>query len=426
MAESVIRLMTRLAVRHGAVNLSQGFTDESPCFELAWGGVAAILGGTPEGVEDLERLTLGQILARRGDDLEGFLATPLKEVLAAARSERDQFNQYSFPFGLPELRAAIADYTERFYRFRPDPDQEITVVLGATEGLSSLLRATCEPGDGLVVFQPFHEMYLSQAEIFGLQPRLVTLREAPDTGQWLMDRQEVERAADGARAIVLNTPHNPTGKVFSRDDLDFIARLCQRLDLWAFTDEIYEHIVFDGHRHHFLASFAGMRQRTFVVNSISKTGSATGWRIGWVISPPEYTGRIRAVHDNLVIQAPTPLQKGAVRLLRQGDDFFGEMWRDYAHKRQLMLAALRQVGFRVSAPEGAYYLFANYRQVAALRGLSPMEAAMYLIEKVGVASVPGDNFYRVGAEGDDYLRFTFCRGLDTLEEARRRLAQHLG
>ena len=427
MKESVIRLMTRLAVQHQAVNLSQGFTDEAPFFELVWGAIAAQLGGDDPHIERFEHLTLKQLQEDFGAGVDDFLQWPLKELLARLQNPRDRFNQYSYPFGLPELRQAIAEYTERFYSFHPDPDTEITVVLGATEGLSSVLRAVCEPGDGLVVFQPFHEMYPAQSAIFGLEPRYLTLREDAGSGVWQMDREELKAAAGpGARAIILNTPHNPTGKVFSRDDLEFIASLCQERDLFVFTDEIYEHIVYDGHRHCCLAGLEGMRDRTFVINSISKTGSATGWRVGWVLSPPAYTTRIRAIHDTLVIQAPTPLQKGTVRLLQQDDEFFRGMWKSYEAKRQVLIDGLRRVGFRISPPEGSYYLFANYRQVDALKHKSPTEAAMFLIEQVGVASVPGDNFYRVGKEGNDYLRFAFCRSLDSLQEAGRRLADRLG
>ncbi len=426
MKESVIRLMTRLAVQHQAVNLSQGFTDEAPLFELVWGGIAAELGGTEERIGQLENMTLRQIQAEIGAD-PTFLDWPLRRILGRLQNPRDRYNQYSFPFGLPELRQAIAGYTERFYGFRPDPDTEITVVLGATEGLSSLLRATCAPGDALVVFQPFHEMYPSQADIFGLVPRYTTLREDREAGVWHLDRDELQQAAGpGARAIILNTPHNPTGKVFSADDLNFIADLARERDLFVFTDEIYEHIVYDGRRHFCLAAFEGMRDRTFVVNSISKTGSATGWRVGWVISPPAYTTRIRAIHDTMVIQAPTPLQKGTTRLLNQPDGVFRSMWESYAAKRQVLVDGLRQVGFRVSPPEGSYYLFADYRKVPALSAMAPMDAAMWLIEKVGVASVPGDNFYRVGHDGDNYLRFAFCRSLESLQEAAARLARHLG
>ena len=426
MKESVIRSMTRLAIRHRAINLSQGFTDEAPLFELVWGGIAASLAGTDERLEHLENLTMGQLLQETGGLPDEFWHAPLKDLLAQLQNPRDRFNQYSYPFGLPELRRAIADYTERFYAFRPDPESEVTVVLGATEGLSSLLRAVCTPGDALIVFQPFHEMYPSQADLFGLETRYITLREDVASGAWNMDRDELRQAAGpGARAIVLNTPHNPTGKVFSADDLDFIAELCRQRDLFAITDEIYEHIVYDGHKHYCIATFDEMRDRTFVVNSISKTGNATGWRVGWVLSPEPYTERLRGVHDTLVVQAPTPLQKGAERLLRLDDSVFRQTWKSYAQKRQVLMDGLRRAGFQLSPPEGSYYLFANYRQVPALRHLPPVEAAMYLIEKVGVAPVPGDNFYRQGNQGDNYLRFAFCRSIDSLEEAGQRLADHL-
>ena len=319
--ETVIRRMTRLAVEHGAVNLSQGFTDEAPVFDMVWGGVSAMLGGTPEGVDRIESMTLREILDARFSGGAGgnSLDLTLKELAAAIRNPRDQLNQYSFPFGIPELRHAIADYTEALYGVRPDPEEQITVVLGASEGMAVAFRSLLEPGDEVVVMQPYHELYPSQAAIFGLVPRFVTLREDREAGTWRLDRDEVRAAvADPAvRAIVVNSPQNPTGKVLDRDELSFIAALCLEHDLFAITDEIYEHITFDGHRHHYLAAFEGMADRTLVVNSISKTGRSTGWRIGWVITPPERTRLLRAVHDNLVVQAPTPLQKGAVALLRQ-------------------------------------------------------------------------------------------------------------
>ena len=210
--------------------------------------------------------------------------------------------------------------------------------------------------------------------------------------------------------------------MFSKDELHFIAQLCRRYDLLAITDEIYEHIVYDDHRHLCLGSFDEMRERTIIVNAISKTGNATGWRVGWVISPPAYTTSIRAIHDTLVVQAPTPLQKGAERLLQLDDQFYAGLREAYRKKRDTLMAGLERVGFRVTPPQGSYYLFANYREVPALHDLPPMDAAKFLVEKVGVAAVPGDNFYQVGNDGDRYLRFAFCRGLDTLQEAGRRLA----
>ena len=425
--ETVIRLMTRLAMEHGAVNFSQGFTDEAPVYDMVWGGIAAMLGGTDEGVRALDSMTVREILERRNDAGRNSLDFTLKELLAGVRNPYDQLNQYSFPFGIPELRNAIADYTQSFYGHRPDPEQQITVVLGASEGMAVAYRSLLDPGDGVVVMQPYHELYPSQAAIFGLVPRFVTLREDRDAGTWRLDRDEVRRIASdpSVKAFVVNTPHNPTGKVLNDEELSFVAQICREYDLFAITDEIYEHITFDGHRHAYLAGFDGMAERTLVVNSISKTGRSTGWRIGWVITPPERTRRLRAVHDNLVVQAPTPLQKGAVSLLRQDRAFFDGIAEDYRRKRDLLLGGLREVGFAASPPEGAYYLFADYRGVPTLASMPPTDAAMHLIKEVGVATVPGDNFYAVGNEGDRYLRFAFCRSIETIEAGIERLRARL-
>ena len=425
--ETVIRLMTRLAIEHGAVNFSQGFTDEAPVYDMVWGGISAMLGGTEEGVRRIETMSLREILEARGDGGSNSLDITLKELLAGVRNPRDQLNQYSFPFGLPELRHAIADYTQAFYGCRPDPEEQITVVLGASEGMAVAFRSLLDPGDGVVVMQPYHELYPSQAAIFGLVPRFVTLREDRDAGTWRLDRDEMRAVVSdpSVKAIVVNTPHNPTGKVLNEDELGLIAELCRTHDLFAITDEIYEHITFDGHRHSFLPSFEGMADRTLVVNSISKTGRSTGWRIGWVITPPERTRRLRAVHDNLVVQAPTPLQKGAVALLRQDRGFFDGIAGDYRRKRDLLVAGLREVGFTATPPEGAYYLFADYRTVPSLAAMSPADAAMHLVKEVGVATVPGDNFYATGDDGDRYLRFAFCRSIETLEAGIERLRARL-
>ena len=422
-SESVIRRMTRLAVQHDAVNLSQGFTDEPPAYDLVWGAIAAMLGGTETGVRRLDTLSLAELAAETGRDTDRLLAQPLREVLGRLQNPRDQLNQYSFPFGLEELRAAIADYTERWSGFRPDPELETTVVLGSTEGLAAVLGGIGAPGDGVVVMEPFHEMYPAQAEIFGLRPRFITLRERSDRKAWVLDPDDLGRAAAGARLLVLNTPHNPTGKVFARDELAAIAQVAVAHDLVVVTDEIYEHIVYDGHRHLSLATLEGMRDRTVVVNSISKMANATGWRVGWVLSPAAYTPRIRAIHDTLVIQAPTPLQKAAAGLLRLDDTYFADVRTGYESKRATLSRALTGAGFRITPPCGAYYLFADYRDVPALRERAPMEAAMFLIERIGVAAVPGDNFYALAGDGDRYLRFAFCRSLETLEEAARRLAR---
>jgi aminotransferase len=429
--ETVIRRMTRLAAAHGAVNLAQGFTDETPAWDMVWSGVAALLGGTPEGAGRVESLTVRELLAAHadatGDAGAGagvdVLDRTVKELFEQWRGARDELNQYSYPFGLPELRRAIADYTQACHGYRPDPEEQITVVLGASEGMAAAFRSLLAPGDGVVVMQPYHELYPSQAAIFGLVPRFVTLREDRAGGTWRLDRGELRAALSdpAVKAVVVNTPQNPTGKVLDEEDLEFIADLCRTHDRFAITDEIYEHITFDGHRHRCLALCEGMAERTLVVNSISKTGRATGWRIGWVITPPERTQALRAVHDNLVVQAPTPLQKGAVSLLRQPRSFFAGIADGYRRKRDLLVDGLREAGFAVTPPEGAYYLFADYRGVPALTDMSPTQAAMFLIEHAGVATVPGDNFYTTGSEGDRYLRFAFCRSLDTLQSAMARL-----
>ena len=425
-SESVIRRMTRLANEHGAINLAQGFTDEPPAFPLVWGAIAGLLGGSDAGIRRLEGLAASSLSAdstSTAEPGEGGRTDPvlLRDALRHLQGEPDELNQYSYPFGLPELRRAIAAYTARWSGFEPDAETETTVVLGSTEGLAATLAALGRRGDGVVVIEPFHEMYPAQAEVFGLTPRFVTLRERADRSGWRLDPDELRRAAAGARFLILNTPHNPTGKVFDAAELALIAEVARAQDLVVITDEIYEHIVFDGARHRCIATLDGMRERTVVVNSISKTANATGWRVGWVLAPPHLTPRIRAVHDTLVIQAPTPLQKAAVTLLEMPSAFFLGLANGYAEKRALLGGALRGAGFRVVEPRGAYYLLADYRGVASIGGLEPMAAAVHLIERVGVAAVPGDNFYGESPDGQRYLRFAFCRSRDTLTAAAERL-----
>ena len=431
-SESVIRRMTRLANEHGAINLAQGFTDEPPAFPLVWGAIAALLGGSDEGMRRLEeaapdltapaeRSGVASTTDGQARDEAGAPAVLLRDVLRALQGAPDELNQYSYPFGLPELRRAIAAYTARWSGFAPDPETETTVVLGSTEGLAATLAALGRRGDGIVVMEPFHEMYPAQAEVFGLTPRFVTLRESVDGSGWELDPGELRRAAAGARFLLLNTPHNPTGKVFDAAELALIAEVARENELLVITDEIYEHIVFDGARHRSIATLDGMRERTLVVNSISKTANATGWRVGWVLAPPHLTPPIRAVHDTLVIQAPTPLQKAAVTLLEMPPEFFRGLAGRFAPKRALLGTALRDAGFRVTEPRGAYYLFADYRAVPEIGRLGPMAAAVRLIERVGVAAVPGDNFYGRGDAGSRYLRFAFCRSRVTLRSAAERL-----
>ena len=420
--ESTIRLMTRLANQHNAVNLSQGFTDEAAIYEMVWGAIAASLGGTEEGISRLEESTLDDIHQMIKGEVGSFLNMKLKSVLKALQSPRDVFNQYSYPFGLPELRRAVADYTERFQGFRPDPEREITIVVGANEGMFTSLRAICDPGDEIIIIQPFHESYPSQAAVLGLRPKYITLRENRQEGTWDLGRNDLEEAiSKNTKALILNSPHNPTGKVFTNDEMSWIAGICKDHNTLVITDEIYEHILYVNRRHYSMASIDGMRERTFVVNSISKTGNATGWRVGWIISPPEYTPTVRGIHDTVVIQSPTPLQKGAERLLRLDDGFYRDLRKGYIEKRKILVQALQDANFGITPPEGSYYLFANYKDVPALSNLPPMEAAMYLIKEIGVAAVPGDNFYAVGDFGNSYLRFAFCRSIESLREGARRL-----
>ena len=411
-SESVIRQMTRLANEHGAVNLSQGFTDEPPPFPLVWGAIVALLGGNSAQIDRINETKIEDF------DVPDAL---LREQLAQLQGKYDEFNQYSYPFGIPELRRTIASYTHRWTGRQVNPDNEITVALGSTEGLASVLAALGKPGDGIAIFEPFHEMYPSQAKLFGLTPRIVTLRENNANNRWCFDPDELRQAAQNARFLILNSPHNPTGMVFGTSELEVIAEIALAHDLLIISDEIYEHIIFDRNRHLSISTLPSMKERTVILNSISKTANATGWRVGWVISPERFTERIRAVHDTLVIQAPTPLQQATVSLLLEPESYFLALGSHFARKRKILTDALSSVGFRFVSPQGAYYLFTNYKSVPVIGELQPMDAAMHLIERVGVATVPGDNFYANSSDGDQYLRFAFCRNLDTLATATQRI-----
>lgn len=372
--ESTIRLMTRLALKHGAVNLSQGFPNEPPPREMALAAAGAILDGTsPEAAHAM--------------------AAKLRGVCGAA-PEKDMLNQYSFPFGAPQTRAALAKYYQTFYPTVPaDAEENLTIVLGATEGFAVCLRAICSPGDAVVFFQPFHELYPSQCTLWGLTPRAVTLVERG--GAWQFDETALDAALAGARALLFNSPHNPTGKVFGAAELHAIAAACAKHDVTVVTDEIYEHMTFDGAEHVTIASLPGMAARTCIVSAVSKTARATGWRVGWVVSPPRLTPLIRAVHDQLVLQAPTPLQHGVAALLTTERGHFEAIAAEYREKRDVLVTALRCAGFEVGpVPLGAYYLFVGYRSVRVLAALGPVEAAMKLTTEYHVACVPGDNVRR--------------------------------
>eukprot|EP00038_Savillea_parva_P025689 m.48947 g.48947 ORF g.48947 m.48947 type:complete len:467 (+) comp7060_c0_seq1:46-1446(+) len=413
-SESTIRLMTRLAIQHKAVNLSQGFPNEAPPMEMSLASAGAMLAG-----ESMESAAAA--------------AEKLKEAGLFSRDKgtKDTLSQYTFPFGIPMLRDSLAEYYKRFYPDGPfvDPNDNVTVVLGATEGFAVCLRALCDPGDKVVFFEPFHELYPSQCTLWGLTPSSVTLHEDKENGTWFFNEAALERALTGAKVFLFNTPHNPTGKVFTLSEMQTIARLCIKHDVLVVTDEIYEHIIFDGVEHLALASskFPGMAERTCVVNAVSKTFKATGWRVGWVISPKQYTHAIRATHDQLVLQAPTPLQLGAEACLKLPDTYFIQLAATYAGRRDRLARALKDAGFDVPKilPKGAYYLFVGYSSVPALKGLAPTAAAMEMTTKYKVACVPGDNFYLLPEQRSKalYLRFAFVRSDDVIEQAAVNLAK---
>jgi aminotransferase len=372
LAESVIREMTRLAYQHGAVNLSQGYPDfPAPAV--------------------------------------------LKE--AAKRAIDADVNQYSITWGSKKFRDALARKISRSLGWEVDPERELTVVCGSTEGMFATFMALLNPGDEVVIFEPFYENYGPDCALTGAVPRHVSLRP-PD---WSFSVAELEAAFnERTRAIVLNTPNNPSGKVFSREELGTIAGLCRKWDVAAFTDEIYEHIIYDGARHIPIASLDGMRERTVTINSLSKTYSLTGWRVGWVTAPPAFTDSIRKVHDFLTVGAPAPLQEAAVTAVSLPDAYYHQLAADYTRRRDLLLGILEQAGFRCFRPSGAYYIMTD---IASFGFGKDTEFVTHLIRDIGVAAVPGSSFFQDPADGAQLVRFTFCKKEETLQEAARRLSR---
>ena len=337
----------------------------------------------------------------------------IKEV--ACMAIMDDINQYAITWGAKGFRDAIAAKTKTYLGLEIDPEREITVTCGSTEAMISTLMAVINPGDEVIIFEPFYENYGPDTILSGATPRYVTLYP-PD---WRFDPEELQAAFNNrTKAIIINTPNNPTGKVFSREELEFIACECVRWDALAITDEIYEHIVFDDATHCAMATIAGMRERTVTINGLSKTYSVTGWRVGYAIAPPKLTDAIRKVHDFLTVGAPAPLQEAGAKALALPDSYYSDLAAAYQTRRDILLGGLRQAGLHCTTPRGAYYIMADF---GALSSDNDIDFSHFLVKKVGVAVVPGSSFYHESDLGSRYIRFCFCKQHSTLQDAVQRL-----
>jgi aminotransferase len=347
-------------------------------------------------------------------------APPAALVEAARRALDDpELHQYAITWGAPRLREAIAEKYARFYGMRVDPEQHVTVCCGSTETMLATLLAVLDPGDEVIIFEPFYENYGPGCIISGAAPVWVPL-EGPD---YRFDPDRLRRAVSPrTRAIVFNSPNNPSGKVFSRAELEIIADLCLHHDLLAITDEIYEHIVYDGHVHIPIATLPGMADRTVTISGISKSYSVTGWRVGYAVAPPDVSVGIRRAHDFITVGAPHPLQEAAVTALHFPDRYYVELRQAYQARRDLMLGYLRRAGFVCGAPAGAYYILTDVSAFMDRYGITDDTAfAMWLIETCGVATVPGSSFYAHSDLGRTRIRFCFPKSDDVLREAGERL-----
>ena len=384
--ESVIREMTRLALKHNAVNLSQGFPD---------------------------------------------FAAPAEIKEAARQAISDDINQYAITWGAKPLRDAIVGKFQRTQGIRIDPEREITVCCGSTEAMMSSMMAIINPGDEIVVFEPFYENYGPDAILSGATPRFVKMRPpANENFFWSYDEKELAAAfGPHTKAIILNTPNNPTGKVFTRTELEFIRDLCVRWNAFCITDEIYEHILYDGAEHISMAGIDGMRDRTIVINGMSKTYSVTGWRVGWAIAPPDATNAIRKVHDFLTVGAAAPLQQAGAIALQSQQSYYDKLAANYSEKRARLTKILQQAGFTVFKPRGAYYIMTDISRFPdpdPLRfpaGTKDVAFSKFLVEEIGIATVPGSSFYNDPRDGANQVRFTFCKKEETLAAAEARLSK---
>jgi len=373
--ESVIREMTRQALLHGAINLSQGFPD--------------------------------------------FPASRLVKE-AAQEAIAGDINQYAITWGAKRLREAIARKLQETQGIAADPATQITVCCGATEAMISTLLAVCDPGDEVVVFEPFYENYGPDSVLSGAKPRFVKLRPpVTDGGEWTFDERELRAAFHAeTKAIIVNTPNNPTGKVFTRAELELIRDLCVEFNVLAITDEIYEHILYDDAKHISMAALDGMGERTVTINSMSKTYSVTGWRVGWAVAPAGITNAIRKVHDFLTVGAPAPLQEAGVAALNLPASYYAALAAEYRSRRDRLLPALADAGFRYFRPQGAYYVMTD---ISGFGFADDLSFTRYLVSEIGVAAVPGSSFYHDPRDGAQQVRFAFCKREETLDEAAKRL-----
>jgi aspartate/methionine/tyrosine aminotransferase len=373
--ESVIREMTRVVSEHGGVNLAQGMPNFPP---------------------------------------------PPALVEAAHRALDGDFHQYAITWGAPSLRRAIAAKYRTFYGMNVDPERHVTVCCGSTETMLSTLLAVLNPGDEVIIFEPYYENYAPGCIISGAVPIWVPL-EPPD---FTFDPDRLARAVTPrTRAIIFNSPNNPSGRVFSRADLQVIADLCLRHDLVAITDEIYEHIVYDGLGHTPIATLPGMAERTVTISGVSKSYSVTGWRVGWAVAPDDLSVGIRRAHDFVTVGAPHPLQEAAVAALTLPDEYYLALRRGYQARRDLLFEAVERAGFVTwKRPQGAYYILTDAGHFMKRLGLEDDTAfAMWLIKEVGVATVPGSSFYAHPELGRTKIRFCFPKTDDVLIEAGQRL-----
>jgi aspartate/methionine/tyrosine aminotransferase len=373
--ESVIREMTRQAMLHGAVNLAQGFPD---------------------------------------------FPAPAEIKRAAQEAIAADVNQYAITWGAKSLRNAIARQMKEWQSIQVDPETQITVCCGSTEAMISTLLAVCNKGDEVVIFEPFYENYGPDSVLSGAKPVFVKLRP-PTTadGEWTFDERELRAAFHSqTKAIILNTPNNPTGKVFTRSELELIRDLCVEFNVLAITDEIYEHILYDGTQHISMAGLEGMSGRTVTINGLSKSFSVTGWRVGWAVGPPAITNAIRKVHDFLTVGAPAPLQEAGAAALGLPRAYYENLAKAYWARRDRLVPALTDAGFRCFRPRGAYYVMTD---ISAFGFADDVSFTKYLVKEIGVAAVPGSSFYNDPRDGAKQVRFAFCKRDATLDEAGRRL-----